>query len=83
MPMWATHKPEECTHWCSPSAYHSWLYLLNNLLRESGLGNSVSVPQRTAQDIAEEAAAVAAADAAAAAGSGHGLHQFTAGPPSS
>lgn len=40
-PLWNLHKTGECTHWCSPSAYHVWLYLLNNLMRERGLGNLV------------------------------------------
>ena len=41
VPLWNVHKPGECTHWCSPSAYHVWLYLLNSLLREHSLGNVV------------------------------------------
>ena len=83
VPLWATHKPDECTHWCSPSAYHLWLYLLSNLLRASGLGSNVSVPQRSADRVAAEAAAVAKAEAAAAAGAGGGLHLFTVGEPGS
>lgn len=75
IPLWATHKPGECTHWCSPSAYHAWLYRLNALLAEAGLGNPVHVPERHAA-AAAEAAAVAAAEAAAAAGAGVGLHGF-------
>lgn len=39
VPLWDTHKTGECTHWCSPSAYHVWLYLLNDLLRDSRIGN--------------------------------------------
>lgn len=74
MPLWATHKPEECTHWCSPSAYHLWLYLLNSVMRDASLGGNVSVRQRPAEGAAAEAAVVAAADEAAAAGAGAGLH---------
>ena len=62
VPLWRTHKPDECTHWCSPSAYHLFLYLLNGVLRDSGLGNAVAVPDRP--HAAEEAAAAAAAAAA-------------------
>lgn len=40
VPLWDMHKTGECTHWCSPSAYHVWLYLLNGLLRDRGLGNA-------------------------------------------
>ena len=61
-PLWRTHLPGECTHWCSPSAYHLWLYLLNDVLRDSGLGNAVAVPDRP---LAAAEAAAAAADAAA------------------
>jgi hypothetical protein len=49
MPFWATHMPRECTHWCHPSAYHLWLFLLNEALREGGLGGAPAVlaaPQR-------------------------------------
>jgi hypothetical protein len=46
VPLWNTHKPDECTHWCSPSAYHMWLYKLNDVLRDSGLGNAVLAPDR-------------------------------------
>ena len=72
-----------CPCRCSPSAYHLWLYLLNNVLRDSALGSNVSVPQRPPEAAAAEAAAVAAADAAAAAGTGGGLHLFTVGEPGS
>ena len=41
--LWDSHKPGECTHWCSPSAYHVWLYLLNGVLRDKRLGNPVDV----------------------------------------
>ena len=34
------------THWCSPSAYHLWLHLLNDVLRDGGLGSAV--PQGSA-----------------------------------
>lgn len=46
IPFWDSHKPGECTHWCSPSAYHMWLYLLNDVMRDSGLGNAVAAPAR-------------------------------------
>ncbi len=39
------HKTGECTHWCSPSAYHVWLYLLNALLAARGIGNPVPAGQ--------------------------------------
>lgn len=39
VPLWDLHKTGECTHWCSPSAYHLWLYLLNGLLRDNRIGN--------------------------------------------
>ncbi|EFN58278.1 hypothetical protein CHLNCDRAFT_142251 [Chlorella variabilis] len=40
-PMWGTHLPGECSHWCHPSAYRLWMHLLNNMLHESRLGNAV------------------------------------------
>jgi hypothetical protein len=40
-PLWNTHRPGECTHWCSPSAYHVWLFLLNRLLAQEGVGNAI------------------------------------------
>lgn len=40
VPLWDSHKPGECTHWCSPGAYHLWLHLLNKQLAESGIGNA-------------------------------------------
>ncbi|PSC75638.1 hypothetical protein C2E20_1286 [Micractinium conductrix] len=43
VPLWDTHRPGECTHWCSPSAYHLWLYLLNGELRDSKLGGPVQI----------------------------------------
>lgn len=27
------HAPKDCSVWCSPSAYHAWIYLLNELLK--------------------------------------------------
>lgn len=42
VPLWNMHKTGECTHWCSPSAYHVWLYLLNNVLRDKNLGNAAT-----------------------------------------
>lgn len=79
MPLWHTHKPDECTHWCSPSAYHMWLYLLNSELGRTGIGSTVKVPDHDST-AAAEAAAVAAAEAAAAAGAGSGLHVFKLTP---
>lgn len=46
VPLWDSHVPGECTHWCSPGTYQMWLYKLNELLREAGLGNAVSVGGR-------------------------------------
>jgi len=31
VPLWNLHRTGECTHYCSPSAYHVWLYLLNKM----------------------------------------------------
>lgn len=36
VPLYDSHKPGECTHWCSPGAYHLWLYLLNNVRLPAG-----------------------------------------------
>lgn len=41
--LWDMHMPGECTHSCQPSAYHLWLYLLNGVLRDSGLGRPASL----------------------------------------
>lgn len=41
VPLWDVHKTGECTHWCSPSAYHVWVFLLNQLLRDEGIGNEL------------------------------------------
>ena len=43
VPFWSTHMPSECTHWCQPSVYHVWLYLLNGALRDAALGDRVAV----------------------------------------
>lgn len=48
VPLWDSHKPGECTHWCSPGTYHVWLYLLNGVLRDSQLGSPVQVSFRDA-----------------------------------
>ena len=40
-PLWNMHMPGECSHWCQPSAYHLWVFLLNRHLAEEGLGNVV------------------------------------------
>jgi hypothetical protein len=66
VPFWDSHKPGECTHWCSPSAYHAWLYLLNDVLRDAALGNAARVAKRPSM------AAAAAAAAAGAAGGDQG-----------
>lgn len=42
VPLWDVHKTGECTHYCSPSAYHVWVWLLNQLLREQHIGNTIS-----------------------------------------
>ena len=39
VPLWNMHRAGECTHYCSPSAYHVWLYLLNGLMAEHGFGS--------------------------------------------
>lgn len=44
VPLWNMHRAGECTHWCQPSAYHVWLYLLNDLMRVQNLGNAVQSP---------------------------------------
>ena len=34
LPMWQMHmKERDCTHYCSPSAYEAWTYLLSDLLK--------------------------------------------------
>jgi hypothetical protein len=40
-PLLSQHRPPPRR--CSPGVYQLWLYLLNELLREQGLGNSVRV----------------------------------------
>jgi hypothetical protein len=45
-PLWQSHLPGECSHWCHPSAYQLWLYLLNDVLRDSQLGSAATVPGR-------------------------------------
>jgi len=37
--LWDVHMPGECTHYCSPTAYHLWLFLLNREMAAAGLGN--------------------------------------------
>lgn len=44
--LWGSHWPEECSHWCHPSAYQLWLLLLNDVLRDARLGSPVWVPER-------------------------------------
>lgn len=48
VPLWVGHIPGECSHWCQPGAYQLWLFLLNDALRDGGLGNVVEVPGRPA-----------------------------------
>lgn len=43
--LWDSHMPGECTHWCQPSAYHLWTYLLNGVLRDERLGSTVRLRQ--------------------------------------
>lgn len=50
VPLWDSHLPGECSHWCQPSAYQLWLYLLNDVLRDSELGNAVRMPGSPAGD---------------------------------
>ncbi|PSC75775.1 hypothetical protein C2E20_1281 [Micractinium conductrix] len=38
--LWRSHWPGECSHWCHPSAYQLWILLLNDVLRDNGLGNA-------------------------------------------
>ena len=59
VPLWDVHMPGECTHYCSPTAYHIWLFLLNRELAESRLGTRVPAPRLVAA--ADSAAAAAAA----------------------
>ncbi|PSC75375.1 hypothetical protein C2E20_1285 [Micractinium conductrix] len=63
VPLWNSHIPGECSHWCHPSAYQLWLFLLNGVLRDSGLGNAV--PVAGASGGATAASATAAAPSAA------------------
>ncbi|EFN56573.1 hypothetical protein CHLNCDRAFT_144252 [Chlorella variabilis] len=42
-PLWRTHWPDECSHWCHPSAYQLWLFLLNAVLQRRPLGSKVVV----------------------------------------
>lgn len=70
-------RPAAGSHWCHPAAYELWVLLLNDVLRDSGLGNPVQV-QRAAEHpaaaavaappVARTAAADATMPAAAAAG---------------
>ena len=46
LPFWNHHWPDECTHWCHPSVYQIWLFLLNDVLHQQRMGNPVWVPDR-------------------------------------
>lgn len=46
VPLWDVHMPGECTHYCSPTAYHLWLFLLNAELARAGLGNPLPPPRQ-------------------------------------
>jgi hypothetical protein len=59
VPLWDSHLLEDCTHWCSPGTYQMWLYKLNDVLRDSDLGNAISIAGR--RETAAGAAAAAAA----------------------
>lgn len=37
------HPPSDCSLWCSPSAYHAWVYLLNRVMKREGIGNTAIV----------------------------------------
>ena len=50
VPLWDSHLPGECSHWCDPAGYHLWLFLLNDVLRDSKLGNQVRPPDRHANN---------------------------------
>jgi hypothetical protein len=41
---------------CSPGAYHVFLYLLNDVLRDAKLGNAAGAPPRTSLATAQAAA---------------------------
>ncbi|KAI3427123.1 hypothetical protein D9Q98_007060 [Chlorella vulgaris] len=47
-PLWRSHWPGECSHWCHPGPYQLWLFLLNDLLQRQSLGSPVEVPGRSA-----------------------------------
>ncbi|GAB4823852.1 hypothetical protein N2152v2_010898 [Parachlorella kessleri] len=42
VPFHYTHLNPDCTHFCSPGPYQLWIFLLNGLLRDEGLGNAVA-----------------------------------------
>ncbi|KAI7846434.1 hypothetical protein COHA_000046 [Chlorella ohadii] len=46
LPFWSHHWPDECSHWCHPSVYQLWLFLLNDLMHQHRMGNPVWVPNR-------------------------------------
>lgn len=39
--LYYTHLKRECTHFCQPGPYQLWTYLLNQVLRDAGLGNQL------------------------------------------
>lgn len=53
VPLWESHLPGECSHWCHPAAYELWVFLLNDVLRDSGLGNLVDVQRAKERPAAE------------------------------
>ncbi|KAL4444044.1 hypothetical protein ABPG75_011781 [Micractinium tetrahymenae] len=67
VPLWESHMPGECSHWCHPAAYELWVFLLNDVLRDSGLGSAVVV-QRAMGPPPDAAGAGPSAAAALAAG---------------
>lgn len=34
VPFWYVHRKGECTHWCQPSVYQLWIYMLWGLLQQ-------------------------------------------------
>lgn len=56
-PLWDVHMPGECTHYCSPTAYHLWLFLLAKELANAGLGNPLPPSRPLAATEARQQAA--------------------------
>lgn len=55
--LWDVHMPGECTHYCSPTAYHLWLYLAVRELAAGGLGNALAPPRPVQATAARQQAA--------------------------